>query len=76
MTFLVFQALKRPKLNFLELSKAVFGVFVAQLATKLAGGEGALSTPPLPQEELENFRVIIGLNMSFKIPPQSQYKEM
>ena len=43
MTFLVFQALKGPKLIFLELSKTVFGFFVAQLATKL--------------EVLKNFRV-------------------
>ena len=54
MTFLVFRALKRPKLIFWELSKTVFGFFVAQIGPELAGG--ALSAP-LRQEVLENFRV-------------------
>ena len=38
MTFLVFRALKRLKLNFWELSKTVFGFFVAQIGRELVGG--------------------------------------
>ena len=58
MTFLVFRALKRLELIFWELSKTVFGFFVAQIGPGLAGG-GAERPPPAPprQEVLENFRV-------------------
>ena len=40
--------------NFLELSKYVFGFFVAQLGKKLAGGR---CTPPPRQKVVKNFRV-------------------
>ena len=45
MTFLVFQALRRPKLIFRELSKTVFGFFVAQIGPQLAEGRWAPLTP-------------------------------
>ena len=48
MTFLFFWALKRPKLIFLELSKTVFGFFVAQIGPELAGG-GRRAPLPLPK---------------------------
>ena len=54
MSFLALRAFERPKLIFWELSKTVFGFFVAQIEPELAGG--ALSAPPR-QEVLENFRV-------------------
>ena len=39
---------------FFEVSKTVFGIFVAQIGPELAGRE---RPPPLRQEVLEKFRV-------------------